>query len=245
MECFISIEDKYELEDIKIFSIEADCDFEFQGSYENIWISFDEETNEMYRIIEIPDNVDTTGGCGNSTYSLDSFNTYKDALVFFENLKTISFKKFKKLAGYPANENLCYFKTQKKKILSTDDNEVEIIKTYHQNGAVKEEIETVNGKGHGLYKQYYDQGQLKSAIKYENGNQVDGIVDSFDENGMLIRTVEIINGNLNGTFKEFYPSGTIKKEGQYKDDEVIGKPVEYYEDGNIKADNEENENLNS
>lgn len=62
---------------------------------------------------------------------------------------------------------------------------------------------------------------------------------------MLIRTVEIINGNLHGPFKEFYPSGTIKKEGQYKDDEVIGKSVEYDEDGNIKVDNEENENLNS
>ncbi len=110
MECFISIEDKYELEYIKIFSIEADCDFEFQGSYENIWISFDQETNEMYRIIEIPNNVYPTGECGNSTYSLDSFNTYKDALVFFENLKTISFKKLKKLAGYPHNENLCYFR---------------------------------------------------------------------------------------------------------------------------------------
>lgn len=30
MECFISIEDKYELEDISIFSIEAECDFEFK-----------------------------------------------------------------------------------------------------------------------------------------------------------------------------------------------------------------------
>ena len=40
--------------------------------------------------------------------------TYKDALVFFENLKTISFKKLKKLAGYPGNENLCYFRNKKK-----------------------------------------------------------------------------------------------------------------------------------
>ena len=65
------------------------------------------------------------------------------------------------------------------------------------------------------------------------------MVDSFDENGFLIRTVEIINGNLNGPFKEFYPSGMIKKEGEYKDDEIIGKPIEYFEDGGIKIDNEE------
>lgn len=55
----------------------------------------------MYRVIEIPDNVYATGECGNSTHTLDSFNTYDDALFFFENLKTISFKKLKKLAGYP------------------------------------------------------------------------------------------------------------------------------------------------
>jgi hypothetical protein len=110
IESFISIEDKYELEDISIFSIEADCDFKFQGSYDNIWISFEKDTNEMYRIIEIPDNVYATGECGNSTHTLDSFNTFDDALFFFENLKTISFKKLKKLAGYPDNENLCYFR---------------------------------------------------------------------------------------------------------------------------------------
>ncbi len=239
MECFISIEDKYELEDISIFSIETDCDFEFQDSYDKIWISFDKDTNEVYRVIEIPDNVDTTGRCGNSTYILNSFNSHKEALVFFQNLKTISFKKLKKLAGYPQNENLCYFITQKKKIISTDDYKVEILKTYHENGAVKEEIEAVNGKGHGIYKLYYDNCQLKVAIRYENGHQLDGVVDSFDENGFLIRTVEIINGNKNGHFKEFYPSGTIKKEGEYEDDEIIGKPIEYLEDGSIKEDNED------
>ena len=100
-------------------------------------------------------------------------------------------------------------------------------------------VEQNNGKGHGIYKLYYDNCQLKVAIRYENGHQLDGVVDSFDENGFLIRTVEIINGNKNGHFKEFYPSGTIKKEGEYEDDEIIGKPIEYLEDGSIKEDNED------
>ena len=42
------------------------------------------------------------------------------------------------------------------------------------------------------------------AVRFQNGHQEDGIVDSFDENGMLIRTVEIINGLRNGSFKDFY-----------------------------------------
>lgn len=221
IECFISIEDKYELEDVSIFSIEANCDFEFEDSYDNIWISFDKDSNEMFRIIEIPNNVETTGRCGNSTYILNSFNSHEEALVFFQNLNTISFKKLKKLAGYPQNENLCYFNTQKKKIISPDNTKVEIVITHHENGQIKEEIEVINNNAHGLYKLYHDNGQLRVVTRYEKGVQVDGIVDSFDENGFLIRTVEIRNDKLNGPFKEFYPSGTIKREGEYKDNEII------------------------
>lgn len=121
----------------------------------------------------------------------------------------------------------------------SDDNKVEILKTYHDNGQIKEEIETVNDKRHGLYKSYHDNGQLRVAVRFENGHQVDGAIDSFDENGILIRSVEIINGNLNGPFKEFYPSGNIKKVGEYKDDEIIGKPKEYFEDGSVKENNED------
>jgi antitoxin component YwqK of YwqJK toxin-antitoxin module len=251
MECKISIDDKYELDDISIFVTEAycaggTCDFEFEGSYNNIWISFEEETNEVYRVIEIPDNIGSTGDYGNSTYFLADFNSYDEALKYFENLKTISFKKLKKLAGYPDNENLCYFRTKKKEkeILSSDDIKTVTEKSYHENGQIKAEIEFVNDIAHGLYKEYYDNGQLRVTIRFEKGQQVDGVIDSFDENGRLIRTVEIINGNKNGPFKEFYPSGTIKKEGEYKDDEIIGKPIEYYEDGNIKVEGDENEKLN-
>lgn len=233
IESFISIEDKYELEDISIFSIEADCDFKFQGSYDNIWISFEKDTNEMYRVIEIPDNVYATGECGNSTHTLDSFNTFDDALFFFENLKTISFKKLKKLAGYPDNENLCYFNDQKNKIIGTDDNKVRLEYAYHDNGMIKIELEVVNNKAHGFYKFYHDNGQLNYKVKYDNHVQVDGLVDSYDEDGNLIRTVYVRNGNKNGPFKEFYPSGALKKEGEYIDDEIIGEPIEYFEDGSI------------
>lgn len=242
-ECEVWIEDKYERDDISIFVIEASNEFYFEGSYDNIWISFDQETNEVYRVIEIPDNV-YLGEMGNCHYSLENFNSYDEALKYFENLKTISFNKLKKLVGYPHNGNLCYFRTKKKKIISIDDTKVEIVKTFHENGKIKEEIETVNDKPYGLYKEYHDNGQLRVTIRFENGLQVDGVVDTFDENGFLIRTVEIINGNKNGPFKEFYPSGLIKKEGEYKDDEIIGKPIEYFEDGGIKIDNDENEKLN-
>jgi antitoxin component YwqK of YwqJK toxin-antitoxin module len=110
----------------------------------------------------------------------------------------------------------------------------EIIKTYHENGQVREEIEKLNNKLHGQYKLYHENGQLRLVTRNENGKQVDGVVDSYNDTGTLIRTVNVKNGNLDGPFKEFYPSGLIKKEGQYKDDEFIGKSLEYFEDGSIK-----------
>ena len=121
----------------------------------------------------------------------------------------------------------------------SNENKVKIVKTYHENGQVKQEIEVVNNKRHGLYKSYHDNGQLHVAVRFQNGHQEDGIVDSFDENGMLIRTVEIINGLRNGSFKDFYSSGLLKKEGEYKDDEIIGIPLEYFEDGSIMEDSED------
>ena len=105
----ISYEDEYELEDITLYCIQVeydDCDFGFEGI---IWISFDEETDEPYRVIEVPDDFDLEENIGGN-YSLGSFNSYGEATRFIENLKTISFNKLKELTGYPDNENLCYFR---------------------------------------------------------------------------------------------------------------------------------------
>lgn len=242
LEIYINEDDE---DPLYLFCIEEADDFfitdefiiEYQENQDIVWISFDEETREAYRVIKVPIDI-TIGERVGSNHSFNvTFDTLNEGLNFLKNLKTISFKKLKKLAGYPHNENLCYFNT--KKNISTDNTKVEIVITYHENGQIKEEIETVNNKLHGIYKQYHNNGQLSFVNRFENGSLVDGVIDSFDENGMLIRTVEVKNANKNGPFKEFYPSGIIKKEGEYKDDEVIGKSIEYFEDGSIKDVSEE------
>jgi tetratricopeptide (TPR) repeat protein len=86
---------------------------------------------------------------------------------------------------------------------------------------------------------YHNRGIARSKIKeYDLG--IEDLKKAIELDPVNEKATQLLE-----SFKEFYPSGTIKKEGQYEDDEVIGKPVEYYEDGNIKVDNEENENLNS
>ena len=197
------------------------------------------ENSEPHRIIGLPEieYFEFENGVGTL---LEKINIV-DAVEFLKNMKTINFKEL-------ISENLYNKKNFKhvksNKIEDADSNKTIVEKTYHENGQIKSELEVINDIAHGLYKEYHDNGQLRVTIRFEKGHQVDGVVDSFDENGRLIRTVEIINGNKNGPFKEFYPSGTIKIEGEFKADEIIGKPLEYYEDGNIKVEDDENEKLN-
>jgi antitoxin component YwqK of YwqJK toxin-antitoxin module len=189
------------------------------------------ENSEPHRIIGLPEieYFEFENGVGTL---LEKINIV-DAVEFLKNMKTINFKELKS-ENLHNKKNFKHVKSNK--IEEADSNKTIVEKTYHENGQIKSELEVINDIAHGLYKEYHDNGQLRVTIRFEKGHQVDGVVDSFDENGRLIRKVEIINGNKNGPFKEFYTSGTIKKEGEYKDDEIIGKPIEYYEDGYIKVE---------
>ena len=197
------------------------------------------ENSEIHRIVGVP-KIEYLE-FENSIGTLLENTNIVDAIEFLKNMKTINFEDLISESLYN-KKNFKHVKSNK--IEEADSNKTIVEKTYHENGQIKSELEVINDIAHGLYKEYYDNGQLRVTIIFEKGQQVDGVIDSFDENGRLIRTVEIINGNKNGPFKEFYPSGTIKKEGEYKDDEIIGKPIEYYEDGNIKVEGDENEKLN-
>jgi antitoxin component YwqK of YwqJK toxin-antitoxin module len=201
-------------------------------SDENLIFTYIETYSEPQKIVGVPEiqYYEFENSLG---WLLEDTNIV-DAIAYLKNIKTVNFNDLKSANLYDKKN----FKNVKlNEMEESDSNKIVIIKTYYENGEIKEEIETVNDMRHGLYKSYHDNGQLRIAVQFENGNQIDGIVDSFDENGKLIRSVEVRNGNLNGHFKEFYPSGAIKKEGKYKDDEIIGKVVEYFEDGSIKEDN--------
>ena len=98
------------IEDTDDFFITDEFIIEYQVNQDIVWISFDEETREAYRVIKVPIDI-TIGERVGSNHSFNfDFDTLNEGLNFLKNLKTISFKKLKKLAGYPHNENLCYFR---------------------------------------------------------------------------------------------------------------------------------------
>jgi hypothetical protein len=107
-------------------------------------------------------------------------------------------------------------------------------KTYHDNGQLKEEIETVNNKREGVYKLFHKNGQLRVETNYKNGKQLDQVINSFDENGNLIRTVELKKELLTGPFVEYFSTGEIKHEGVYKKNKIHkGSQKVYLKNGDI------------
>lgn len=107
-------------------------------------------------------------------------------------------------------------------------------KTYHDNGQIKEEFETLDNKLDGFCKFYHENGQLRAETNYKKGKQLDQIINSFDENGNLIRTVEFKKGFLAGPFVEYFSTGEIKLEGVYKKDRIHkGSQKVYFKNGNI------------
>ena len=116
------------------------------------------------------------------------------------------------------------------------DSRLEIKKTYHSDGTLRSEYETINGVSHGYYRQYHKNGQLQVETYYENGRQKEGIVVSYHSNGQLARRVFVDSMNLlNGDFEEFFSNGGIKARGFYRYDKRFDREV-YHANGVLKKE---------
>ncbi len=136
-----------------------------------------------------------------------------------------------------------------------------MIRTYYDNGFLKEEQPTKNGKPHGLYKIYFKNGQLHRTVKYENamiksvvetydmsGHAIDG--GSLDEgNGSLVsyylsdttaiiamrkfRNLGFSNGALNGIASHYYENGVLESSGFTEQGLTVGEWKYYKDDGTL------------
>lgn len=85
------------------------------------------------------------------------------------------------------------------------------------------------GKLHGEQKSYYENGKLKSIVKYLNG-KVDGII-AYDSNGKILH--ESIFKNGTGIWKFYWSNGKLSEEGHYSSWKKDGIWKKYREDGSI------------
>lgn len=101
-------------------------------------------------------------------------------------------------------------------------------------GAILASVDKLNrkdelGKKQGIYKEFYEDGKLKSEKKYKD-DVIDGYVKTYDSKGNLTNTEKFNNGKVVknapelaklDVFHEFYEDGTMKYEGGY----INGMPV--------------------
>jgi hypothetical protein len=82
-------------------------------------------------------------------------------------------------------------------------------------------------------KLYYESGELKKTVPYENG-KVDGTVKIFYKNGELKKWVSYEDGQYHGEAKTFYKDGTLKTIEQWRNDELHGRAKAFYSNGSLK-----------
>ena len=85
------------------------------------------------------------------------------------------------------------------------------------------------GKLHGEQKSYYENGKLKSIVKYVQG-RVDGII-AYDINGKILH--ESIFKNGTGVWKFYWSNGKLSEEGHYTSWKKDGVWKKYREDGSL------------
>lgn len=119
-----------------------------------------------------------------------------------------------------------------------------IITTYHDNGYLKEYLEAVSHRAHGLYKEFYPNGNIKifghiiegiadltEAAK--NSYIFDGVCQIFYPNGKLQATIIYQKGKLQGESTYYHANGKIEKKIPYNQDQIDGVVYLYDLEENI------------
>jgi len=118
------------------------------------------------------------------------------------------------------------------------------VTSYHSNGHVWQYLETLDGRAHGLYKEWYPNGQLKMELHVIEGTAditevaqttwvFEGENRIFNEQGALLATIHYDKGMLQGPSLYYHPNGTLQKSIFYKDNLIEGEVPLYDEQGHL------------
>ena len=152
----------------------------------------------------------TLYSCGETTRETTILD-YHETEYDFENKKYITYYK-----GTPFSGTII-----KKQIYDSDGGEIEFIKNYK------------DGKYHGLYERYYDNGKLFEKSTYKDGKW-DGLKEVYWSSGQLNTKSNFKNGKQEGPYEKYYYSGKLFVKTNYKDGKQEGPYEKYYEDGKLE-----------
>jgi antitoxin component YwqK of YwqJK toxin-antitoxin module len=116
-------------------------------------------------------------------------------------------------------------------ITRSNKDEIEYLMTCFLNGNTKYEYSTLNGYMHGIQKEYYISGKIKSFKLYQKGNST--LIDTgWFENGIISSVISIENDGI--WKKKFYESKALKSKALINNNgKRIGEDIRYHENGQI------------
>lgn len=120
------------------------------------------------------------------------------------------------------------------------------ITTYHPNGVIWQYLEAEEMRAHGVYKEWYLNGQLKiealvigGTADVTPGSQRDWLFDGtsqvWDEQGRKVAQIFYQQGALDGKSLYFFPNGQLEKELPYTQNVLQGDALEYFPSGKLKS----------
>jgi antitoxin component YwqK of YwqJK toxin-antitoxin module len=90
-----------------------------------------------------------------------------------------------------------------------------------------------NGKKHGPWVRYHDNGRLEVKVTYKNGKP-DGPWVTHHDNGQLETKGTYKNGKVDGPGVGYYEDGQLASKGTWKDGKKDGPWVGFLKDGTIQ-----------
>ncbi len=110
-----------------------------------------------------------------------------------------------------------------------------IVYTLNENKKDTTEIvEFKDGKEHGQWKTFYDDGKLKSIRFFDNGKKT-GVYTAWWPDGKMELEYHFGDGEYEGTCKEWNNEGMLINERTYKNGYEEGLQKQFYDNGKVKS----------
>lgn len=110
-----------------------------------------------------------------------------------------------------------------------------VYRTFHPNGQVNVETNSVQDNVHGPITYHYDNGQVRTTGQFNKGNR-HGEWKSFHKNGKDMSVGSYSNGKETGVWKYYYDDGTLEKEENYENGTKKGSYKYYDREGKVYAE---------
>lgn len=118
------------------------------------------------------------------------------------------------------------------------------ITSYYPTGQIRQYLECSNGRAHGRYIEWHNNGEKKLQSSILGGtadlDEKSLATWSFhessycwNEEGKLIADIPYVQGSLEGVSRYYYPSGAIQEEIPYHKGEINGKAISYDQNGSL------------